>query len=80
MPYLVGQQRVDVRVPFFSFCLAICSYGGPILESSLALGTPDRRWCVRVYCAGREVAARQERQKMPHHVEHYLTQFWPVEA
>lgn len=58
--------------------LSLLTCGGPMLDSSIDLGTPRVRWRVRVYSAGREEVAWLATQCVPEGVERYLAQFWPA--
>ncbi|WP_189135308.1 hypothetical protein [Wenjunlia tyrosinilytica] len=50
------------------------------MQKVLHLGTPGRRWGVRVHCAGRENVHWEAQLDVPRGVEQYLVQFWPLGA
>ncbi|WP_051856670.1 hypothetical protein [Streptomyces sp. NRRL B-1347] len=51
--------------------------GGPD-ETVIALGVRDQRWRVRAHVVGQEQVAALAEQGVPHGVERFLLQFWPV--
>ncbi|GAA3196813.1 MULTISPECIES: hypothetical protein [Streptomyces] len=59
--------------------LSLWAFGGPVADS-VELGEPGRRWKVRLSCSGREEVAQRAQLEVPHGVERYLAQFWPVDA
>ncbi|MBP2401302.1 hypothetical protein [Streptomyces syringium] len=47
-------------------------------EGYVELGSPNRLWRVRLFCAGREEVADLAQHGVPNGVERYLAQFWPA--
>ncbi|MFJ8602293.1 hypothetical protein ACWEQC_21505 [Streptomyces shenzhenensis] len=73
----VWDKTAVARIECRSGVVRLWSMSGPGLED-IRLPSASTMWSVRIYCTGREDAARAGRDGVPDGIERYVAQFWPA--
>ncbi|OKI40523.1 hypothetical protein A6A29_39050 [Streptomyces sp. TSRI0281] len=78
VPFGEWDESATARIECRSGELRLWAVAGGPAPRSIVLPHASATWNVRVRCRGRAAAARACRVGVPHGLEQYLAQFWPV--